>query len=140
MARDTAAEADWPVRVHFTALEMDDDSVSCSWPNDQEKTSMAFSLVNAVGRTASSLSVLLSGENALPDVAADDSPYNVTSWDYIRKAFDTGHFSGFTMLRLCRGDWDTDKESLRQFIKDYDVKTPGQRLVRNKNTTKTRRR
>ncbi|HEX7510439.1 MAG TPA: family 14 glycosylhydrolase [Chitinivibrionales bacterium] len=132
MVKSVAAEAGWPVRVHFTALEMDDDAVDCSWPNDQEKTSMAFSLVNAVGRTAARFSVLLSGENALPDIASDDSPYDIRTWDYIRKAFDTGHFSGLTMLRLCRGNWDIDKESLRQFIRDYDTTTPGKRLVRKR--------
>jgi hypothetical protein len=132
MVKDVAAEADWLTRVHFTALEMDDDSVDCSWPRDEEKTSMACSLVNAVGRTASGLSVLLSGENALPYIAADDSPYDVRTWDYIRKAFDTGHFSGLTMLRLCRGMWDSDKESLRQFIRDYDTDPRGGRLRRKR--------
>lgn len=130
MVNHVSKEADWPIRVHFTALEMDDDIVDCSWPNDKEKTSMAYSLVNAVGRTASNLSVLLSGENALPNVAADDSSYDIRTWEYVRKAFDTGYFSGFTLLRLCRGDWDTDKDSLRKFIQDYDVKSPGRRLTR----------
>lgn len=136
MAKAISTESNWPIRVHFTALEMDDDAVDCSWPRDDEKTSMAYSLVNAVGRTAASLDVLLSGENALSDVAAEDSPYDIRTWEYIRKAFDTGHFSGFTMLRLCRGSWDTDKESLRSFIKDYDIDPGSNRLKKKRNGRK----
>lgn len=130
MVAETAAAEDWPVRVHFTALEMDDDTVDCSWPNDAEKTSMALSLVNAVGETAEARSVMLCGENALPYIAAPDSPYDVRTWDFVRKAFDTGHFSGFTMLRLGRDAWDTDMEPLRQFIRDYDIDAPARRRRR----------
>jgi beta-amylase len=130
MVKKVSAEARWPLRVHFTALEMDDDAVACTWPNDQEKTSMAYSLVNAVGRTAAESSVLLSGENALPYIAADDSPYDIRTWEYVRKAFDTGHFSGFTLLRLGRGSWDLDKEPLRDFIREYDGTSPGMRVSR----------
>jgi hypothetical protein len=72
---------------------------------------------------------MLCGENALPYIAAPDSPYDVRTWDYIRKAFDTGYFSGLTMLRLGRGAWDADKESLRQFIRDYDIDPIAMRLV-----------
>jgi hypothetical protein len=104
---------------------MDDDSVECSWPRDEEKTSMAYSLVNAVGRTAEKFSIILCGENALPYVAADDPATDIKTWEYIRKAFDTGYFSGFTLLRLCRNTWNVDKESLRKFIQDYDYDASG---------------
>ncbi len=134
MVKEVASETDWLTRVHFTALEMDDDSVDCSWPRDEEKTSMAYSLVNAVGRTAADFSVPLSGENALPYISMDDSPYDVRTWEYIRKAFDTGRFSGLTMLRLCRGMWNNDKESLRKFIRDYDTDPVGKRLMRKRKT------
>ncbi len=120
MVGQLSSQSGWPIRAHFTALEMDDDTVPDSWPNDQEKTSMAHSLVRAVGRTAANAGVPLSGENALANVDAPDSPTNVASWDYIRKSFDLGYFSGLTLLRLCRGGWDTDREGLRQFIRDYD--------------------
>jgi beta-amylase len=129
MVAETSAAEDWPIRVHFTALEMDDDAVDCSWANDAEKTSMAFSLVNAVGRTAASRSVMLAGENALSFIAAPDSPYDVRNWAYVRKAFDTGHFSGFTMLRLGRGAWDADKGSLREFIERYDIDPVAKRVA-----------
>jgi hypothetical protein len=125
MVKDMAAGTGWPMRVHFTALEMDDDSVECSWPRDEEKTSMAYSLVNAVGRTAEKFSIILCGENALPYVAADDPATDIKTWEYIRKAFDTGYFSGFTLLRLCRNTWNVDKESLRKFIQDYDYDASG---------------
>lgn len=120
MAKEVRAQTSWPLRVHFTALEMDDDAVPESWPNDTEKTSMARSLVCAVGRTAYITDVLLSGENALVCVDAPDPCTNVTSWDYVQKAFDSGYFSGFTLLRLCDGGWDTDLNAYAQFIRHYD--------------------
>lgn len=120
MVKELALQTAWPIRVHFTALEMDDDTVPDWWPNDQEKKSMAHSLVGAVGRAAANAGVPLSGENALANVDAPDSPTNVASWDYVRQSFDMGYFSGFTLLRLCRGGWDTDRLALGQFIRDYD--------------------
>jgi beta-amylase len=120
MVRDLSARAEWPIRVHFTALEMDDDRAPEWWPNEKEKTSMAHSLVHAVGRTAATTGVPLSGENALANVGAPDSPNDVASWDYVREAFDMGYFSGLTLLRLCRGGWDTDRKALASFIRDYD--------------------
>ncbi len=120
MVRELKLRTAWPIRVHFTALEMDDDTLPDSSPNATVKTSMARSLVSAVGRTAYQADVLLSGENALDKVDAPDKDDEVASWDYVAKAFDSGYFSGFTLLRLCDGAWDTDKNAMEQFIKHYD--------------------
>lgn len=139
MAQSVGNEEQWPMRVHFTALEMDDDAVDCSWGNDTQKTSMAASLVNAVGRTAASFAVLLCGENADGNVAAPDNPHEVRDWVHIRKAFDTGHFSGFTLLRLTREFWDSEKESLEKFIQDYDGNTPGRRVLRKSKSRRSTR-
>lgn len=97
--------------VHFTALEMDDDT---GW----KETSMAHTLVMSVGETARRYGVTLSGENALKKVATDGDD---RTWYYIDKAFDSGYFSGFTLLRLCEEYWNTDKEKLESFIKEHDL-------------------
>ena len=120
MVRELSSQTMWPIRVHFTALEMDDDRAPEWWPNDKEKTSMAHSLVHAVGRTASKAGVPLSGENALANVVAPDSPNDIAAWDHVRETFDMGYFSGTTLLRLCGGGWDTDRKALESFIRDYD--------------------
>jgi hypothetical protein len=39
MVSELSSRTMWPVRVHFTALEMDDDRAPEWWPNDKEKTS-----------------------------------------------------------------------------------------------------
>lgn len=96
--------------VHFTSLEMDDD-------NDSRGTSMAKSLVFAVGETAKKYGVLLSGENAIKKIAINGDD---RTWENINQAFESGYFSGFTLLRLCEDIWNTDKGKYKEFIKKHD--------------------
>lgn len=120
MVKGLSVEAAWPIRAHFTALEMDDDIVFDIESNDAQKTSMGHSLVCAVGRTAYKVDVPLSGENALVGVDGLDPATNVTTWDYVRKAFDSGYFSGFTLLRLGSEGWNAGFNAMAEFIKHYD--------------------
>lgn len=103
-----SAEIKRNIFVHFTALEME---------NEANKTSMAEALVMTVAETAKKYGITLCGENALQEVS---SPYDIRTWEQISKLFDTGMFSGFTLLRLTEGFWNTDKESLKKFIERHN--------------------
>lgn len=119
------------VFIHFTALEMDDDSLPWADANARNMTSRAQTLVKCVAKAASQFGIPLRGENALICVSSDDPDNNMTDWSKIKEAFEIdkgsgkgcnqGRFSGFTLLRLNSSCWEQEKNEFKKFIESYDT-------------------
>lgn len=104
------------IHVHFTALEMDDDE-----DNGKDSTSLAHSLVLAIGQTARRYDITLMGENAIGEVARDDGSDDGRLWKFIHAAFDGNYYDGFNLLRLAGESWECDKKQYKAFIEKYDL-------------------
>ena len=117
--------------VHFTALEMDNDSNYCQHCDKEYEncTSLAEDLVLWVANAAHNVGdITLRGENALPGINCDDEPGDIRTWGQIHKAFNRSKvYSGFTLLRMENWGYTNEKCTVSEghkcylFIQEFDT-------------------
>jgi beta-amylase len=101
-------DAPHPVVLHFTCLEMGDNTPSGSY-------SLAETLVFWVGQGAAAQGVTIKGENALSGGVTSDG-----GWNHIENVFTWAPYVGLTVLRIGEvTDNDTGRRRYQQFIEKF---------------------